>query len=129
MKKLIFILAFVFFATKSVYAKDIFICKVIEREVCGEIKCTGREKPKKEIRVINLKAKQYVRNEAVFDISEVSLSGAYKIIRINNSFMKILTMDLPLGEKEHLWNKKGYFSEVADKFTSFHLSWGICELD
>ena len=35
----------------------------------------------------------------------------------------------PFGEKEHLWNKKGYFSEVADKFTSFHLSWGMCELD
>ncbi len=123
------IITIVIFLHNPVYANDAFICKVISKESCGEERCGGRKNPKKDIRVINLTTNQYIRNEEAFEISEIITTGVYKVIRINQSFMKILTMDLPIGDKKELWNKKGFFSEVADKYDSFALSWGMCELN
>ena len=123
MHKVLLILAFTIFSFSS-FASNKYVCQVNKKKNCGEQACENTKVLDDDYRIIDTINKTYTIGKDVFELVEVSSSGAFTIFKVGGAgYMKMYWM-----KKNDLLNiERGQFMEVRDTFLTSIISWGICK--
>ena len=123
MYKFLLISIFTIFSFSS-FAADKYVCQVNKKKNCGEQVCEDTKILEDDYRIIDTINKTYTIGKDVFELSEVSSSGAFTTFKVGGAgYMKMYWMK----KNDLIKFERGQFMEVRDTFLTSIISWGICK--